>query len=92
MPLVSLADYVDRLWHIEEYHRSLKQFCGIEHAQHRSAVAQRNHIGFALRAFLRLEYYRLQSGVSCFEAKARIVREAIRAYLAVPRYTLPSTA
>lgn len=92
MRLESLAEYVARLWHIEEYHRSLKQFCGIEHAQHRSAVAQRNHIGFALRAFLRLEYYRLHSGVSCFEAKACIVREAIRAYLAVPRYTLPSTA
>lgn len=92
MQLASLADYVARLWHIEEYHRSLKQFCGIEHAQHRSAVAQRNHIGFALRAFLRLEYYRLQSGVSYYEAKARIVRDAIRAYLAHPRYVLHLTA
>lgn len=92
MHLESLADYVARLWHIEEYHRSLKQFCGVERAQHRSAVAQRNHIGFALRAFLRLEYYRLHSGVSSFEAKARIVREAIRSYLAKPLYTLPSTA
>lgn len=92
MRLESLADYVARLWHIEEYHRSLKQFCGIERAQHRSAVAQRNHIGFALRAFLRLEYYRLQSGVSSFEAKAGIVRDAIRAYLAQPLYILPSTA
>ncbi|WP_374686171.1 transposase [Promineifilum sp.] len=92
MRLESLADYVARLWHIEEYHRSLKQFCGVERAQHRSAVAQRNHIGFALRAFLRLEYYRLHSGVSSFEAKARIVREAIRSYLAKPLYTLPSTA
>ena len=92
MTLDPLADYVARLWHIEEYHRSLKQFCGIEHAQHRSAVAQRNHIGFALRAFLRLEYHRLQSGVSYYEAKARIVRDAIRAYLAHPRYILHSTA
>ena len=92
MHLASLADYVAGLWHIEEYHRSLKQFCGIEHAQHRSAVAQRNHIGFALRAFLRLEYYRLHSGVSYYEAKARIVRDAIRAYLAHPRYVLHSTA
>lgn len=92
MSLPSLADYVARLWHIEEYHRSLKQFCGVERAQHRSAVAQRNHIGFALRAFLRLESYRLQSGVSAFEAKARIVRTAIRAYLAQPLYCLPSTA
>jgi hypothetical protein len=92
MPLESLADYVARLWHIEEYHRTLKQFCGIEQAQHRSAIAQRNHIGFALRAFLRLECHRLQSGVSCFEAKNRIVREAIRSYLAQPLYSLLPTA
>ena len=81
-----------RLWHIEEYHRSLKQFCGVERAQHRSAVAQRSHIGFALRTFLRLEYYRSHSGVSSFEAKARIVRVAIRAYLTQALYTLPSSA
>lgn len=92
MRLEPLADYAARLWHIEEYHRSLKQFCGVERAQHRSAVAQRNHIGFALRAFLRLEWYRLQTGVSCYEAKACIVRHAIRAYLTQPLYTFPSTA
>lgn len=92
MSLDQLADHVVQIWHIEEYHRALKQFCGIEQAQHRLAVAQRNHIGFALRAFLRLERYRLQSGMSWYEAKTRIVREAIRAYLAQPRYTLSSTA
>ena len=92
MRLDQLADYVARLWHIEEYHRSLKQFCGVEYAQYRSAIAQRNHIGFALRAFLRLEYHRLQSGISYYEAKTCIVRDAIRAYLSRPLYTLPSTA
>jgi hypothetical protein len=92
MNLAQLAASVARLWHIEEYHRALKQFCGVQEAQHRSAIAQRNHIGFALRAFLRLEHYRLHSGVSCYEAKCHIVRQAIRAYLAQPLYTLSSTA
>ena len=92
MTLEPLADHAAQIWHIEEYHRGLKQFCGVEQAQHRRAIAQRNHIGFALRAFLRLECHRLQSGVSWFEAKTSIVRDAIRAYLAQPRYTLTSTA
>jgi len=92
LTLEQLAAYAAQVWHIEEYHRGLKQFCGIERAQHRRAVAQRNHIGFALRAFLRLECHRLQSGVSWFEAKASIVRQAIRAYLAQPRYCLTATA
>jgi len=92
MTLDPLADSAAQVWHIEEYHRGLKQFCGVERAHHRQAVAQRNHIGFALRAFLRLECHRLHTGVSWFEAKTSIVREAIRAYLAQPRYTRLSTA
>jgi putative transposase len=77
---------------IEEYHRGLKQFCGVERAQVRRARAQRNHIGLALRAFLRLEHYCYTTGVSWFTAKVDIVREAVRAYLAQPRYTLPVPA
>jgi len=77
---------------IEETHRGIKQCCGIERARHCSAVAQRNHIGLTLRAFLRLERHRLRPGTSWFEAKAAIVREAIQAYLAQPLYTQISTA
>jgi hypothetical protein len=90
--LEQLAADVAQVWRIEEYHRGLKQFCGIERAQHRKAIAQRNHIGFALRAFVRLEHHRLQTGTSWFEAKQHIVRDAIRAYLARPLYELSSTA
>jgi putative transposase len=92
MTLEQCADNALHMWRIEEYHRGLKQFCGIERAQHRSAKAQRNHIGLALRAFLRLEVHRLRTGVSWFEAKTAIVREAVRAYLAQPLYTQTSTA
>ena len=53
------------------------------------ARAQRNHIGLAIRAFLRLEWHFFTTGVSWYEAKARIIRGAVRAYIANPLYKLP---
>jgi hypothetical protein len=92
MTLEQCADDALAAWRIEEYHRGIKQFCGVERAQHRSAKAQRNHIGLALRAFLRLEVHRLRTGTFWFETKTAIIREAVRAYLAHPLYTEISTA
>ena len=74
---------------IENYHRDLKQHCGVEGCQALSSRAQRNHIGLAVRAFVRLEWHFFTTGVSAFEAKMRLVREAVRAYLARPFITLP---
>ena len=76
----------DFSWTIEEYHRGLKQFCGIERCQCRTGKAQRNHICLAVRTFLRFEIFSLKSGYSWFEAKTRIIRDAVRAYLANPTY------
>lgn len=79
-------------WLIEEYHRGLKQCCGVEKAQVRSARAQRNHIGLAIRAFLRLELHWFHRGISWYESKLSIVREAVRSYLTAPWLSLPLTA
>lgn len=79
-------------WSIEEYHRGLKQCCGVEKAQVRSARAQRNHIGLAIRAFLRLEMHWFNAGVSWYESKLSIVREAVRSYLAAPWLSFSPTA
>lgn len=84
--------YAEVAWGIEVYHRGLKQHCGVERAEVRAAKAQRNHINCAIRAFLRLEQHRLVTGVSWWEAKTAIIREAVRLYLTHPRYTLASTA
>ena len=84
--------YAERAWRIEEYHRSLKQFTGVERAQFRRARLQRNHIGLALRAFVRLELHRVSCWISHAEAKASIIRQALRLYLAHPTIVLPSTA
>lgn len=77
---------------IETYHRGLKQCCGVAHCQVRSEQGQRTHILLALRAFLRLEVHRLKVGVSWYAAKAAIVRDAVRHYLAYPTYVLKPTA
>ncbi|GIV20092.1 MAG: hypothetical protein KatS3mg023_1843 [Armatimonadota bacterium] len=79
-------------WGIEEYHRAVKQCCGVERAQVRQAVCWLGHLQCALRAFLRLGSYRLRSGVSWYEAKQRIIRDAIRAYWRHPLYVVQPTA
>ena len=58
----------------------------------RKAVSIQNHIHMSIRAFIRLELYRLMTGISWYEAKARIIRDAVRSYLAQPIYILRSTA
>ena len=73
-----------KVWTIEVYHRGLKQFCGVERCQARSARAQRNHIGWAIRAFLRLEHHRIRTGTRWFETKMGIIRSALQFYLSHP--------
>lgn len=79
-------------WGIETYHRGLKQGRGIERAQVRITPAVRGHLLLAMRAFVRLEVQRWRTGLRRYEAKAAIVRDAIRAYLTHPRYVLRATA
>ena len=84
----------DACWRIEEYHRGLKQVTNVERCQCRKAVAQRGHIGLAVRAFLILEKWCFQTGVNWLTAKWQIASDAIRAYRAQPRYriAMPTTA
>lgn len=77
---------------IENYHRGLKQCCAVERCQCRSKVKQHGHILLSLRAFIRLEINRLATGVSWYEAKLNITRDAIRHYLAKPTIQINATA
>ena len=81
-------ELAERCWSIEEYHRALKQSCNVERCQARSSRAQRNHIGMAIRAFVRLSWHFYTTGVSWYEAKNAIVREAVRSYRSMPIYSL----
>jgi len=84
--------YADYSWQIEQFHHGIKQQCLIERAQCRRRRQWQNHIGLCLRAFLRLESHCYHKGISWFEAKTSIIRDAVRAYLANPRYSLISNA
>ena len=79
-------------WSIEEDHRALKQCGNVERCQARSSRAQRNHIGMAIRAFVRLSWHFYISGVSWYESKTAIVREAVRAYRSKPLHRIMATA
>ena len=82
------AELARQAWGVENYHRGLKQCCGVEKSPARSARAQWNHIRMALQAFLRLEVHRLRTGISWYKAKSDIIRAALRNYLANPAYRL----
>lgn len=92
MSIEACADYALDAWQIEVYHRDLKQFTGVERARFRLATSQRNHIGLAIRVYVRLEVARIRTATSLFEQKQTIIRDAIRAYLRQPHVTLGSTA
>ena len=79
-------------WRIEMYHRALKQQCLIERAQCRRLRSVLNHIGLCIRAFVRLESHCYRRKISWIEAKTSIIRDAVRAYLSNPRYSLLPTA
>ena len=70
-----------KCWKIEEYHRGIKQFCGVERCQARNGHSQRTHILFSIRAFLRLEVERIRTSRSWFESKQGVIRSAIKEYI-----------
>ncbi len=82
------TEFTRKGWGIETYHRGLKQCCGVERAQVRSHRGQFVHILFAIRAFLRLEWNRLSTGMSWYEAKLQVIRHSIREYLKSPKYIM----
>ena len=79
-------------WRIEMYHRAVKQQCLIERAQCRRRRPVINHIGLCIRAFVRIESHCYRERISWIEAKTSIIRDAVRAYLSNPRYSLLPTA
>jgi IS4 transposase len=77
-----------KAWKIEEYHRGIKQFCGVEKCQARRNKVQRAHIMMALRAFLRFEIQRIRTGITWFETKLSITRDAVSQFIRKPIYVL----
>ena len=83
-----IKELAKKAWKIEEYRRGIKQFCGVERCQARRNNIQRAHILMAIRAFLRFEVQRIKTGISRFETKWNIIRNAVNQYIRKPIYFL----
>ena len=81
---LSLADietlkaHNDHRWNIETFHRGIKQTTGIEKCYSTLERSQRNHIFASFVAFIKLEYTRIQDGISWYEQKAVYARIGTR--------------
>ena len=71
-------------WKVEEYHRGLKQACGLEKCQARSERSQRTHIFCSILSFVFLEIRRLNEGISWYQTKRILENYAVKSYLKQP--------
>lgn len=84
---LSLTDYDEftahfqSRWHIEEFHRAIKQTTGIEQCYSIKSQSQKTHIFAAFVAFVRLELRKAKERITWYEQKASITRMPVAYYL-----------
>jgi len=72
----------DNHWGIERFHRAIKQVCNIERFQVRNTRAIKNHIFCSMRAFVQLEFMRIQETISnWYEIQKNLFLEVIREFI-----------
>ena len=72
----------DQHWQIEQYHRTLKQVCHIEHFQVRQPLAIRNHIFAAICGYVQLQRLRAHDVIrNCYRLKRELFNEIIAAFI-----------
>jgi putative transposase len=74
----TLKNHNNHRWNIETFHRGIKQTTGIEKCYSTLERSQRNHIFASFVAFIKLEYTRLETGISWYEQKAVYARIGTR--------------
>ena len=69
-------------WSIERYHRALKQVCNVERFQVRKQHQIKNHIFCALKAFVRLEFMRVDKKIAhWYEVQRDLFITSIRGFI-----------
>jgi hypothetical protein len=72
----------DQHWQIEQYHRTLKQVCHIEHFQVRQPMAIRNHVFAAICGYVQLQRLRVHDVIrNCYQLKRELFNEVIAAFI-----------
>ena len=85
LPTITKMDFerVHRAhWHIERYHRAIKQVCNIEKFQVRKENQIKNHVFCALKGFFRLECMRIKETIShWYEVQRGLFVDTIRNFI-----------
>ena len=72
----------DKHWHIEQYHRAIKQVCNIERFQVRGKTAIRNHLFAAICGYVQLQKLSAMSLISnCYSVQRNLFNEVIAAFI-----------
>ena len=68
---------------IEQYHRTIKQVCHIEHFQVRGNVAIKNHLFAAICGYVQLQRLRAMDVISnCYRLQRDLFTEVIASFIA----------
>ena len=72
----------DQHWQIEQYHRTLKQVCHIEHFQVRQPTAIRNHLFAAICGYVQLQRLQATDVIrNCYRLQRELFNEVIAAFI-----------
>ncbi len=72
----------DKHWHIEQYHRAIKQVCNIENFQVRSKTAIRNHLFAALCGYVQFQKLSAMSLIdNCYSVQRNLFNEVIAGFI-----------
>lgn len=65
-------------WHVEPYHKSLKQNASLEKSPTQTVVSQTNHFFAALCAYLKLEWLKSSTKLNHFAIKSKLYLSALK--------------
>lgn len=72
----------DAHWSIERFHRAIKQVCNVERFQVRNENPIKNHVFCAIKAFVKLEFMRLNKEIAhWYEVRRELYVKVIRDYI-----------
>jgi len=72
----------DQHWEIEQYHRTIKQVCNIEHFQVRSETAVKNHIFSAICGYIKLQQMNAADVIkNCYRLQRDLFNEIIATFI-----------
>ncbi|GAK57681.1 hypothetical protein U27_04648 [Candidatus Vecturithrix granuli] len=73
-----LTTLYHRRWHVEEFHKSLKQNVALEKSPTRTETTQKNHIFASMLAFIKLETLKVHSHLNHFALKNHLYLTALQ--------------